>query len=61
MVHVLPPRRHEKIDPSDPVGSFVGSGAVWVAALTVRYAFSEAPSEGGGPPPLALPALVPAP
>jgi long-chain fatty acid transport protein len=51
----LPARRHEKLDSRDAVGSYSAGGAVWVVALSFRYAFGEAPATAPAAPPLVVP------
>jgi long-subunit fatty acid transport protein len=50
-VIVLPERRHTKIDPSDPVGTFTASGVVGVVGVGFRYLFGEAAAEVDRPGP----------
>jgi long-subunit fatty acid transport protein len=61
----VPPRRHEKIAPSDPIGSYEASGLVYVAGVAFRYEFGEAPAapkpEDAPPPPPPTPKVDPAP
>ncbi|MCK6546623.1 hypothetical protein L6R52_12305 [Myxococcota bacterium] len=35
------PRRYEKIDPQDPIGSYDASGVIWVFGIALRYSFEE--------------------
>lgn len=38
---VVPSRRHDKISPDDPIGSYDASGAVFVLGFALRYRFTE--------------------
>jgi hypothetical protein len=40
----IPPRRNEKIAPSDPIGSYEAHGLIFVASIGFRYEFGEAPA-----------------
>ncbi len=58
-LHFVPTRRYQKVDRQDPVGDFSAGGAIFVAGLTLRYEFEEAPVPNPPPPLLKPPAPPP--
>ncbi len=46
-MHYHPERRHTKITRQDPVGSFTAGGSIWVASVSLTYAFKVAPAPAG--------------
>lgn len=60
-LHYVPTRRYQKVDRNDPVGDFTAGGALFVAGLTLRYEFAEAPLPDPPPPLLKAPPPPPAP
>lgn len=57
--HFVPSRRYEKVDARDPVGAYTASGSIFVAGISLRYEFGEAPV--ADPPSPILPKPAPAP
>ncbi len=44
-VYALAERRHQKVDSTDPIGSYTASGMIYAVSMGFRYEFGEAPAK----------------